>query len=303
MSKHTLQTDIAVIGAGFTGARIAGALAAAGQAVMVLDKARGAGGRLSLRRTEFGSFAHGCPPAAVAACRAAIAPADGERETLDAYTTSLPKRLLGCAQARFGAQVAAAERVGGQWLLRDAQGAPLASASRLLLTAPAAQSAALLEPVKPGWAQSLGALRCRPAWSLLLALPADTAPPDWNAAGELLAEVQAQPSASRDEVAPEPHRRWVLRLTDAASLQWLEAAPEAVLAMLSARLGRAVDSWSYAAAHRWRYARVIEPLPQPLYLDQTLQLAVCGDAFAGAEAATDLERAQASARALLQAWG
>jgi renalase len=53
------SSRIAVIGAGMAGIACARTLMQAGHAVQVFEKSRGAGGRMSTRRTEFGSFDHG----------------------------------------------------------------------------------------------------------------------------------------------------------------------------------------------------------------------------------------------------
>lgn len=299
--------DIAILGAGLTGARIAAAFAASGRHVCVLDKARGPGGRLSVRRSDWGSFAHGCPPAEVQRCllgstelQQALALRDGIEASTDARVLALPRLLLEGIEAHYQASVARIERTGERWRLRDADGVLLAEATRLALTAPAPQSAALLAEVHPAWSQRLQALRWRPNWSLLLALPADREPPDWSAAGDWLVRVQEQTDVSV-EAGSAAARRWVLQLTDAASEALLEARPEAVLEALHERLGTRPD-WSHAAAHRWRFARVVAPLPEPLLLDDALQLAVCGDAFAAGQADSDLGRCLASAGALISAW-
>lgn len=51
--------NIAVIGAGIAGMACARTLAQAGHVVTVFEKSRGAGGRMSTRSSEFGSFDHG----------------------------------------------------------------------------------------------------------------------------------------------------------------------------------------------------------------------------------------------------
>lgn len=299
--------DIAILGAGLTGARIAAALAASGQHVCVLDKARGPGGRLSLRRSDWGGFSHGCPPAEVQRCAlgaAEVQQALAQRGSVDAADAAaaltLPRLLLEGIEAHYQATVARIERADGRWRLLGADAVLLAEATRLVLTAPAPQSAALLAEVQPAWSQRLQALRWRPNWSLLLALPADREPPDWSAAGDWLARVQEQTDASV-EAGSAAARRWVLQLSDAASEALLEARPEAVLEALHERLGTRPD-WCHAAAHRWRFARVVAPLPEPLLLDDALQLAVCGDAFAAGQADSDLGRCLASASALISAW-
>ncbi|TAG26337.1 MAG: FAD-dependent oxidoreductase [Burkholderiales bacterium] len=58
-STKNTQRHIAIIGAGMAGITAARTLIQAGFKVTVLDKSRGAGGRMSTRRTEFGSFDHG----------------------------------------------------------------------------------------------------------------------------------------------------------------------------------------------------------------------------------------------------
>ncbi|MCU0764322.1 MAG: FAD-dependent oxidoreductase, partial [Hydrogenophaga sp.] len=50
---------IAVIGGGMAGVVCARTLVQAGHRVTLLEKSRGFGGRMSTRRTEFGSFDHG----------------------------------------------------------------------------------------------------------------------------------------------------------------------------------------------------------------------------------------------------
>lgn len=58
-SEPATQRHIAVVGAGIAGITCARTLAQAGHRVTVFEKSRGAGGRMSTRETEFGSFDHG----------------------------------------------------------------------------------------------------------------------------------------------------------------------------------------------------------------------------------------------------
>jgi renalase len=53
------KKHIAIIGAGMAGITAARTLSQAGYRITVLDKSRGAGGRMATRHTEFGSFDHG----------------------------------------------------------------------------------------------------------------------------------------------------------------------------------------------------------------------------------------------------
>lgn len=300
----------AVIGAGITGARIAGALAAAGQSVHVFDKARGPGGRLSVRRTGCGDFAHGCPLSPVERMLADAFPRlPGFEQAAglvsvedDARVRALPRHLLGSAAAGFAAQVARIERIDAGWRLWDSAGAVLGEAQRLVLTAPAPQSAALLAEIQPEWSRRLQAVGFRPNWSVLLALPEGASEPEWDAAFPWLARLESQLLQAAADSAEEPVQRWVARLSDVASREVLEAEPQQVIDALFTRLRAADLPWVHATAHRWRYARVIEPLPEAAFYSDALQLAVCGDAFAAGAADSDLGRCLVSAQALLTRW-
>lgn len=304
METQALLANTAIIGAGLTGAWIASGLASAGADVLVLDKGRGPGGRLSVRRSDCGSFAHGCPLEAIANWAGTL-PADslqarGLGSTMaasDPRLQALPRHLLAGVPTRYETQVARIERGEAGWRLLDASGSAIAEARRLVLTAPAPQSAALLHDLQPDWSRRLRALRCAPAWCVLLAQPADQAEPDWRRLAPGLAEVQAQ-----DALPGEGTRRWVLQLSEAASIERLQDSPQALLQAVLSQLGSEPSQWLHAAAHRWRYARVCEPLHEPLLLDDALQLAVCGDAFAGGRDDSDLQRCRRSAEALLQRW-
>ena len=57
--EPTSQRHIAVVGAGIAVITCARTLIQAGHRVTVFEKSRGAGGRMSTRNTEFGSFDHG----------------------------------------------------------------------------------------------------------------------------------------------------------------------------------------------------------------------------------------------------
>lgn len=304
MDTQARLANTAIIGAGLTGAWIASALTAAGDDVSVLDKGRGPGGRLSVRRSDCGSFAHGCPLAAIDSWADTLPPdalqARGLAPAMDVRDPrlqALPRHLLAGVRTRYEAQVAHIERGDAGWRLLDASGSTLAEARRLVLTAPAPQSAALLQDLQPDWSRRLRGLRCAPAWCLLLAQRADQAEPDWRRLAPGFAQVQVQ-----DALPGEGTRRWVLQLSEAASIERLEDSAQSLLQDVLSQLGSEPSQWLHAAAHRWRYARVREPLHEPLLLDDALQLAVCGDAFAGGLGDSDLERCRRSAEALLQHW-
>lgn len=318
MTTTHAHASTLIVGAGLTGSLVAHGLAAAGETVLVLDKGRGPGGRLSVRRTESGSFAHGCPLAATAAWVDALPAAHRRNLGLgdapaasDPRVHALPKHLLGAMlegriEARFGMQVADIQRAGGLWQLRDADRRVLGEAQRLVLTAPPPQSAALLSELQPEWCARLRALELAPNWSVLLARDAAQAPPDWAALRPSSARVLAQEVLPGPDAACLAVRRWVVQLDAAFSVDLLEAEPSQVLEAVLGPLGLQPSDFRYAGAHRWRYARVLDPLPDPILLCETTALAVCGDAFAAATPSApghaDLARCAASAAALLDRW-
>lgn len=57
--SKTISKNIAVVGAGMAGITAARTLIQAGHRVTVFEKSKGVGGRMSTRRSEFGSFDHG----------------------------------------------------------------------------------------------------------------------------------------------------------------------------------------------------------------------------------------------------
>jgi renalase len=59
MNHHANKTDIVVIGGGMTGLTAAAELKQSGLQVLVIDKARGVGGRLANRRFDGAVFDHG----------------------------------------------------------------------------------------------------------------------------------------------------------------------------------------------------------------------------------------------------
>ncbi|SDD69956.1 NAD(P)-binding protein [Aquimonas voraii] len=313
MPTLPLQANTVVIGAGLTGSLIARGLSAAGDSVAVIDKGRGPGGRLSVRRTDSGSFAHGCPLSTVSAWLQAL-----PREPLQALglpdspgvddprVQALPRHLLEGIASRFGAQVVRIERAGERWRLWDADAALLAEARRLVLTAPAPQSAALLAGLQPEWSRRLGALGLAPAWALLLAQDATRPGPDWAKLASPALRVLPQDSLPEADAAGPAVRRWVVQLGDAHSAALLEASPAQVLDAVLGLLGLGTADFLHSSAHRWRYARVLDPLPEPALVCARSELAVCGDAFAGTAGAAgpmaDLQRCLASARALLDVW-
>ena len=187
---------VAVIGAGMAGLACAEALAEAGVAPVLFDKGRGAGGRMSTRRTEFGRFDHGAQyfTARSTEFRAALEGwiAEGaaaewrgrfvriENGEVQPDTAAEPRfvgapamNALLSARAerlgvRFNVRVEEIAREAEGWRLCGEDGADLGRFAAVAVATPAEQAASLLSGA-PALAAEAAAARSAPCWALMLA--------------------------------------------------------------------------------------------------------------------------------------
>ncbi len=310
---------VAVIGAGVTGLTCARALADAGVEVVVREKARGVGGRLSTRRTEHGRFDHGAgvlrrqdvldvPGAELApfAPRLAGAPAPSLLVSVPGANT-LPRALAVGLDVRPASHVAPLAPDG--LLLRDLDGAELGAFDRVVVTAPPAQVAELLARRSPDLAAHAATARMLPCWTAMVALPGSLRLPyDAVLDREPIRWAVAE-SAKPGRDGPE---RWTIQATAAFSAEHLEDPPQTVAAALLTALehdarqagGAALGEPVLLQAHRWRYARVGEALPEPFLHDLAAGVLAGGDwctPAAGSPSAGTVAAAQTAGAALATA--
>jgi predicted NAD/FAD-dependent oxidoreductase len=303
-------TEIAIVGAGIAGASAAAALARAGYSVVVLEKARGPGGRASTRRGDHAAFDHGAqyftardpafrnalasPPLAAQWARweGRIGAWDGlevhpvgDQERLVGVPgmNALARSLLGALPRRYGASVARVERQATTWRLLDAAGMLLARASALILTAPPSQSAALLGDQAPGLRALCEGVRMLPCWALM-ARYARTLEIDWDGLfmNEGVLSWCARNGSKPGRDGPEC---WVLHASPVWSADHLECEPAAVagplLAAFSAVAGAAAAKPTEVHIHRWRHALADPPLEIGCAWDPGLRIGLAGDWLAG----------------------
>ncbi|MGJ3264993.1 MAG: NAD(P)/FAD-dependent oxidoreductase [Salinarimonas sp.] len=309
---------IAVVGAGLSGVIAARDLAAAGRRVHIVEKSRGAGGRMATRRNPEGlAFDHGAQyfrphgpafAAEVAAWIAAglAAPWSGNGRVVGTPTMNAPVRALaGGLPLSVGATVSAIEGAPGRRELALAEGGRLGPFAAVLVTAPAPQAAALLEPVAPGLAAAAAGARYAPCLALMLAyapealarepLPADR--PDHPTIA-WIAEDGTKPG--RADGAP---RRIVVHATPGWSRAHLEetrdSIAQALLAEAAPLLG-ATAAPLHMAAQRWRYALVEEPLGRDCLWDPAAGLGAAGDWCIGGRVEAAYDSGRALARAVLE---
>lgn len=272
----TTHHDVLVIGAGLAGAAAAECLTDAGQRVIVLDKGRGPGGRLSTRRADGGTFDHGAAMLQASseafhqwlAQRVAFGVAARWRHGWVGVPgmNALVAAALAGATVQWQAPVASLRLASGGWQARDATGALLAEAVRLIVAIPAPQASTVLrtsgqQALMP-WIDALERVRYSPCWAGLFAVD-DAGRP---ASTPVLDEAGTRPSGILEAVyrdADKPGRadvgHWVVHATAGWSEAHLELPPdEATRLMLPAFLdasGREASQVRSATAHRWRYAR------------------------------------------------
>jgi photolyase PhrII len=301
---------VAVVGAGVAGLTAARILADHGLRVRIWDKGSAAGGRLSTRRSREGwSMDHGAPfftardPVFRRQVRGwaeagVVAPWNGRIGYLARGSVPEPATETTRWVGIPGMQVLAGHLARDLDLRTGVQVAPLAppgtqldslagagawslegtTADLVLVTAPPAQAAALLERAHPAFAARLASLPMRPCWSVMARLePAGAGGSilPWDA---LFVEHEDGPDGGDPEVfrwvardSSKPGRRapgadhWVLHASPAWSERNLEEDPERVardlveaFRALVRRAGRAGEGDGFrvlgARAHRWRYS-------------------------------------------------
>lgn len=293
-----MSAGIVIIGAGMAGLACAQALAAAGHNSLILDKGRGLGGRMATRRVTLAAgagagavqFDHGAqyvtaksPEFAGFLASLPGAAAAWEDGAAHAHYVGLPgmSGLPGAMAAgldvRRGIEVTGLRREAHGW--RVTAGALSFTATRVVLTVPAPQALPLIGAQHP-IAASLAAIAMAPCLALMAAFPAGDPRPFVSRASP------AHPLAWIAQDSTKPGRRtevttWVAQAGPAWSARHLEADPASLatrmLPLLCDEIGANPGAAVYAAAHRWRYARVTAPLGQPFLRSDDASLYLGGD--------------------------
>jgi len=297
--------SVAVVGAGLAGLTAARILDDQGHEVVVVDKGRGAGGRMSTRRDGDLRFDHGAQyftardprflrhvvawreRGLVDAWQARIAViGDGPAEALDSHQerfVALPGMSAVCSEiagalpdCRFGWEAQAARFENGRWSIGSA-GGDRVEAEALLLALPPEQARRLC----PGSAldETLAGIRMLPCWAVMALFdrPLSTA---WDAAFVNHGPLSWAASQAAKPSRPEAHA-WVLHANPAWSLQHLEDEPGTVVERLlqAARdlHGTQPVRVESVSAHRWRYAAAEQPLEAGALFDGSTRLVATGD--------------------------
>ncbi len=319
------EPRVAIIGAGVAGLACAGQLHAAGVPVVLFDKARKQGGRVSTRRAPAARFDHGAqyftaktPEFAaelerwVAAGHAAPwsgrivslagdAPAP-ERERyvgipgMSGIATALAEGL----EIRAGVRVTALRRDAQGWILATEAGEALAGFTGVIVAVPAGQAEPLLREVAPALAERAAAAVMQPCVAAMLVAP-QPLPLEFDGAfvhGSILSWV-ARNSSKPGREGPEA---WVLHGSPRWSAEVLDDPPAAhgptMLAAFCEAAGVERFEPVHLDVHRWRYANATGALADGFLHAPQLGLGACGDWCRGAR----IEDAWWSGRLLAAAW-
>ena len=280
---------IVIIGSGMAGLACARRLTDAGLAAIVVDKGRGIGGRVATRRVGDLQFDHGAQyvtahGAGFAAVLHSLGDSvagwqDGTGRSHNVGVpgmSAIPKALGAGLDIRQGVQVTRLQQDGKGWVLHLESG-PL-RASHVVVTVPAPQVAGLLGAEHP-LAAALAPVRLAPCLTLMAAV---TAPAPFITRQDSddplawIAQDSAKPGRPQSAAT-----QWVAQAGEAFSQTHLEETLTEIsarmLPMLCDRLGVPLDRVTYAAAHRWRYARVTQALGEPFLRSPDATLYLGGD--------------------------
>lgn len=301
--------DTIVVGAGWSGLTAAARLASGGRSVVVVEKSRGPGGRSATRREGGFVFDHGAqyltarsdafasqveawsgagllapwrPELAVVGERpAAAGRPPAQRWVGVGGMNAVLRRLAGGLDCRWRWRATDMAFDGRCWQVRSAAGESLA-ARTVLVTAPPAQSAALLGREHPLSAR-LDSVEMQPCWAVMLGFEeapgasfeaafVNEGPLSWIARNDSKAGSVSAPA-------------WVGHASAEWSRKHLESAPAEVARLLSAAMGQVHPALgepaSFCAAHRWRFAMASAPMEGPILSDDAGKLVIAGDWCAG----------------------
>lgn len=298
---------VAVVGAGLSGLACARVLTDHGHRVRVFDKGRGPGGRMSTRRSEDWSFDHGAQYFTVRDRRfarwvdswradgvvsrwtartavldhGAITPKDDsvERFVGKPGMNAICRHLAQDLDVTFGARIDGLSRSGDGWRIATEDELIQDSFDAVVVSAPPAQTADLLEGVAPGIAERASAIDMAPCWAVMAGFAESL---DLGFDG---AFVHRSPLSWVARNASKPGRpggeAWVLHASPEWSWRHLEREREDVARDLLQAFAEAIGGLDadsvHLVAHRWRYALPTEPSPEPCLFDRSLAVAACGD--------------------------
>lgn len=299
--------SVAVVGAGLSGLMCARTLADHGLSVTVYEKSRGVGGRMATRRSgDLLQFDHGAQYFTVRDKRfrryvdaweqdgrvgrwtgpfGVLEHGQWEQKECPARYVAIPKQNSICQHlaeelvVRSNVRVAPLARVDERWRLTTENGEALGDYDAAVVTAPAAQTAVLLEAA-PTIARVAGEIKMSLCWAVMVAWEESL---DFPVAGAFVDQSPLSWIAcnSRKPGRTPTPECWVLH----ASAEWSDAHAELtpeegaqqLLEAFWEATGLPPRAPIHCQGHRWRYAIPVSPHEAPVLCDPGLAVAACGD--------------------------
>ncbi|TNE77026.1 MAG: hypothetical protein EP339_06770 [Gammaproteobacteria bacterium] len=293
--------NIAIVGAGLAGATLTRRLLAAGRRVTLYEKSRGTGGRLArcglgenhtnlgapwfeAQTPAFRNWLREQPEVAVQTLTPVTF--DGrplppvEAFSVMPYLSRLTRRLLKGATLNTGTRVTGLVRNGRGIGITDISGHLIAVHDAVIVTAPAPQSAALLQPADI-LATRAASVRTLPTWVTLVSLERSSGIANGYFCGEhpvLARAVRSQPGPGA--VSNALAEIWQLEADPDWSVRHIESPSHNVtIEMLRSFSDSTRGSLNINGlrTHRWRYARHLSELADEYLWCPERRIGACGD--------------------------
>lgn len=299
---------IAIIGAGMAGLSCAQHLAAEGHEIVLYDKGRGPGGRLSGRRHDLGPIDHGAQYFTVRdpsfrsqvetwLAAGIVAPWTGRfvEDRAGGLVVARSERFIGtprmnsCIRSlaepfsvRWKTRIESIQRgVDDQWHLRDTDNRSYGPFDRVVIAIPPIQAADLLADY-PDLLKRVQACSADPCWALMVWLPNGQNPSrSWDSWSSLahpslgwISWEQSKPGRSTNpRLLAHANVAWSTEHVDLEADQVIELLLPDIQQVIGVPLNAATD----VQAHRWRYAKTAQALGEAALFDPVSGLGVCGD--------------------------
>jgi hypothetical protein len=313
--QNSMGIHVAIVGAGIAGLAAARLLGEAGIASTIFEKSRGLGGRMATRRVDAWQFDHGVQYFTARGARfAALAETwrkDGHAaEWFDGAFVGTPgmtapaRAMAKGVDVVVGSQVLALRRAAAGWTLLSAEGPVDAPAnggfSAVLLAVPAPQARPLTESAGVAF-PPLAEVRYAPCWALMLGFDADPGPAETHTRdrdGDVawIARNSSKPGR------PSGIHTFVAHAGAGWSRRNLELSADSAARDLCAHVRRRSGFSAepvFAAAHRWRYALVENPVGTACLWDAAAGIGACGDWCLGPRVESAFDSGEALARNVL----
>ena len=291
---------VGIVGAGIAGLSCADGLVRRGHDVVLFDKGRGPGGRMSTRRIQtpggLASFDHGAQYFTLRdntfraqvdtwIDRGLVAawPAAGSDAYVGVPGMNAPIRDLAAGhRVHWATRVTSVEPCADGWRI-NLDGPAGHDVDLLVVAIPAEQAAELLTDAAGDLASRAAGAVSAPCWSVMLAFdqPVDVGPDCWPFQGDTVVGWAARNSSKPGRTGPES---WVVQGTPEWSRRHIDDDPDEVAAELLRALAADVQvglpDRVGLAAHLWRFARSAPDGPGPI-VDRGRRLGLCGDWLIG----------------------